>query len=221
MLLTGIIGKESGAKTTSLIISMFSLNSKKVDVIDSEFLSDFSLESFENYLRKLSETDADVIIFKINSDFIKKEFYKKLNFDIIIYQDKADDLFVGKIEEYKKIMKKIFLLLNKRGVAIVNIDDYALASFLHGMKYYVITYGFNKKASITASSIGDTLYNNDFMCCQQRVLLTRDGHEIEPQEYKINIDSKEVDPYSVLAATTFAIINNVDVGGATFTPYIS
>jgi len=51
-----------------------------------------------------------------------------LRFDIIVFTDKADEIN-GEIEQYSHFFKDI--------------------------KHYIVTYGFNLKASMTTSSIGD------------------------------------------------------------------
>ena len=65
--------------------------------------------------------------------------------------------------------KNIFII-SEKGVAIVNSDDNDLSSFLSGIKHYIVTYGFNLKASITTSSVGDFMDKDDIMCCLQRTI---------------------------------------------------
>jgi UDP-N-acetylmuramate-alanine ligase len=113
-------------------------------------------------------------------------------------------------------MRKIFLLLDEKGTAIVNVDESELIQFLQGMKHYIVTFGFNSKASITTSSIGDFLFKDNFMCCLQRTISTRNGMLIEPQEYKIRLETGELNTYDVLAAATFAIVNGVDLNSVGF-----
>ena len=45
----------------------------------------------------------------------------------------------------------------------------------------VITYGFNSKATITASSVEE----DQVMVCLQRTMKTREGKQMEPQEIEM------------------------------------
>ncbi len=129
----------------------------------------------------------------------------------MVFADKADDLKEIFNDNFSELMPKVFSLMDEKGIIIVNADDSEIIQFLHGLKYYTITYGFNSKASITTSSIGDDVYKENFMCCLQRTISVKDGLLIEPQEYRIKITSNDFDSYSVLAAATFAIVNGVDL----------
>ncbi|HEX3028401.1 MAG TPA: glutamate ligase, partial [Clostridia bacterium] len=91
------------------------------------------------------------------------------------------------------------------------VDDSELISFLQGMKHYFITYGFNSKASLTTSSIGDSVFKDEFLCCLQRSIPTNNGMLVEPQEFRLNVQPEYMDPYSVLAAAAFAVVNGIDL----------
>lgn len=70
----------------------------------------------------------------------------------------------------------------------------------------VITYGFNNKACVTASSVGDKA----FSFCVQRAFSTFSGNTVVQQEFTVNIPPKSPnDIYAVLAAVTTAIIGDI------------
>ena len=46
--------------------------------------------------------------------------------------------------------------------------------------------------------------------CKEQYI-TKNGKILEPQEFKVKADLNGMDPYNVLAATTFALINGVDI----------
>ena len=54
---------------------------------------------------------------------------------------------------------------------------------INNMKLNVITFGFNSKSTITASSVEDI-----FLICLQRKIVNVFGEVIEPQELKVKID---------------------------------
>jgi len=211
LLIAGIIGQNNKDKISRLIHRIFSNSNKRISIVDSKNLSNFDAKRIKDYFNELEKNNVDIAILKIDFKDLLKEIFYNIKFDVIIFTDKADEIDEDKIETYRKIMKKTFSLLNENGVAIVNSDDNDLSSFLSGIKHYIVTYGFNLKASITTSSVGDFMDKNDIMCCLQRTIHTKNGKILEPQEFKIKADLNGMDLYNVLAAATFALINGVDV----------
>lgn len=216
MIIAGIIDQDEKMITINLINSIFSPTGKKVSIIDSSNLLQFDSSRIKSYLYELEKNRTDILILKINILDVYKEVFGFLHFDVMIFADKADDLKERCDGDFGKLMDRIFMLMDDKGVIIVNIDDIEIIQFLQGMRYHIITYGFNSKASITTSSIGDDVFKENFMCCLQRTISTKNGLLIEPQEYMIKVASHEFDAYSVLAAATFAIVNGVDLNQITY-----
>lgn len=211
MLIAGIIGQDNKESTANLINSIFSASKKRFSIVDSKTLINLDVKRFKAYLSELIKNNTDILILKVNIFDLDKEIFNYLKFDIIIFTDKADDFNESISNVYKIAMRKAFSLLDDKGIAIVNADDVELANFLNGIKHYIITYGFNLKASITTSSVGDLVAESDIMCCLQRTVFARNGNVIEPQEFIIKTQSEMYDPYNVLAAATFALVNGVDL----------
>jgi UDP-N-acetylmuramyl tripeptide synthase len=211
MIIAGIIDQDEKMGTINLINSLFSPAGKKVSMIDSGSLTQLDFFRIKCYLNELERNNTDILILKINLLDVYKEVFGFLHFDVMVFADKADDLKEIFNDNFSELMPKVFSLMDEKGIIIVNADDSEIIQFLHGLKYYTITYGFNSKASITTSSIGDDVYKENFMCCLQRTISVKDGLLIEPQEYRIKITSNDFDSYSVLAAATFAIVNGVDL----------
>lgn len=211
MLVAGIIGRDEECRTTNLINDIFSTAGKKVSIIDAKDLIGLDARLIKSYVNELEKNNVEVLILKINIFDIENEIFNYLHFDIMIYNDSANHLSDLNTESYAALMRRVFSFLDEKGTAIVNVDYNELIKFLQGLNRYVVTYGFNPKASITASSTGDNLLKNSFMCCLQRTISARNGELVEPQEYRINVESDEVDAYNVLAAASFAIVNGVDL----------
>lgn len=118
--------------------------------------------------------------------------------EIILFTDftpKRDEL-----KHYKELVK----CLNEEQLVLVNNDNNGFTELLLGVRCRIVTYGFNSRASITASSIGRE--NEDgLLCCLQRSLMCSDGKIIEPGEFKMNAlnDVKKIEP--ILAVSAFAI----------------
>lgn len=211
MLIAGIISQSNKESTANLINSIFSASKKRFSIVDSKSLSNLDSKRFKAYLSELLKNNTDILILKVNISDLDKEIFDYLKFDIIIFTDKADDFKESISDAYKESMRKAFSLLDEKGIAIVNADDNELTNFLNGIKHYIITYGFNLKASLTTSSVGDLVAKNNIMCCLQRTVFARNGSIIEPQEFIIKTQTEMYDTYNVLAAATFALVNGVDL----------
>ncbi|MDP4094149.1 MAG: Mur ligase family protein [Bacillota bacterium] len=211
MLITGIIGCSSKENTANIINSILSQNGEKISIIELKELAELGEKRVKSYLNELDKNETDILIIKIGITDMDKYILEYLDFDVMIYNDKADDLKGINIDEYTDLMRSIFARLGEKGTAIVNADSGELIQFIQGMKRYVVSYGFNPKASITASSTGDILSENGFLCCLQRTISAKNGKLMEPQEYKINIENNKSDVYNLLAAATFAIVNGIDL----------
>ncbi len=218
MLIAGIIGSEGKLQTAGLINSIVASKGKKVSVIDSASLLGLEGNRIKAYVSELKKNNVDLLLLKTGISDVDKFLSDEVQFDIVIYTDKAEDIAESDRREYSEKMGRLFSHMAVKGVAIVNVDDSDLISLLKGMKHKFVTYGFNTKASITTSSIGDTVFKDGFICCLQRSISTRNGKVIEPQEYKLNLESNEFDSHNVLAAASFAIINGIDLNNISGNP---
>ena len=76
--------------------------------------------------------------------------------------------------------KDEFFIPNRSAFIILNTDvDYGEHNFLDGKQHYIISYGFNSRATVTMSSAYDDAKK---VICLQRRISTLFGNEIEPQE---------------------------------------
>ena len=136
------------------------------------FIGIISEENLENCIRreildKLQLRESNVLFIKEKSI----ENIKNIKFETVIIA-----------REFKKqeLLKKI---LEDATYLIINSDIENNLNILENIKATVITYGFNSKATITASSVSE----EDMMLCIQRTLENKNGKNIEPQEIKISI----------------------------------
>ncbi|HRC67968.1 MAG TPA: Mur ligase family protein, partial [Bacteroidales bacterium] len=155
MLITGIIGQDDKEKTANIINSILHNSQKRISILDSKNLSSLNAKQVKSYLAELERNNIDILILKIDLTDIMSEIYDFLRFDIIVFTDKADEINGEMEQNYLELMKRAFSLLNEKGIAIVNADDNDLSKFFKDIKHYIVTYGFNLKASMTTSSIGD------------------------------------------------------------------
>jgi len=213
MVITGIVGHDGKAQTANLISSILSSKGKKVSVVDSKIISEMDFRTVKDYVYELEKNNVDILVLKINIDDAEKRIFDYLHFDFIIYIGKPDFLNEHENRNYSLLMKRIFSLLKEKGIAIINIDENDSSQFLEDIKFYTVTYGFNSKASVTTSSVGDNVLEDSFICCLQNNIPARDGNLIAPHEYRINIEASNLDTHNLLAAVSFAIANGVDLDG--------
>ena len=211
MLIAGIAGSEGNLQTANLINNILSSTGKKISVVDSKNLLGANINRIRAYTYELEKNNTDILLLKINISDVEKFLSNDMHFDIMIYTGKLKSKPELGNTEMLEGMEKIFLLLADKGTAIVDVDDSDLIKMLQGRKHNVVTYGFNTKASVTTSSIGDVLFKDGFICCLQKTISARNGVLMEPQEYKLKLDSGELDTHDVLAAASFAIVNGVDL----------
>lgn len=213
MLIAGILGSESKLQTASIISSMLTLKGDKVSIIDPAGMPGIDGKRIRAYISELEKNNIDILILKLNIADAYSYLPDDIRFDILIYTDKSSNSTSDDKTEYSVILGKVFSMLAEKGVAIVNVDDSELIQLLKGKKHRFITYGFNTKASVTTSSVGDAVFKDGFICCLQRSVSTRTGRVIEPQEYKIGLytGESEFDSHNLLAAASFAIINDIDL----------
>lgn len=211
MLIVGILGSEGKLQIANIINLILTSSGEKVSVIDSAGMLNLDSARIKEYIRELKKNNIDLLLLKTELADIDRFLSDEMQFDILIYTDKTENKMDLDKSDYTNKLKRVFALMAEKSVAIVNVDDNELIRLLQGMKHRFITYGFNTKASVTTSSIGDSMSKEGFICCLQRSIPTRGGEIIEPQEYKLNLDASEFDSHNVLAAASFAIVNGIDL----------
>lgn len=137
------------------------------------FIGIISGENTENCIRRgildrLQLRESNVLFIKEKSI----ENIKNIKFETIIIT-----------RQFKKqeMLKK---LLENATYVIVNSDIEDNLKLLENIKATVITYGFNSKATITASSVEE----DEILLCIQRVLKDKNDKDIEVQEIKMPIN---------------------------------
>ena len=111
---------------------------------------------------------------------------------ILILQDTTNYDFVRQWQEDCK---------DGESYLIVNADNISSAAF---PPLRIISYGFNQKASVTASSV----FDEALQICIQRGFLSLSGRAYEAQEFKAACPSG-VSPHSVLGAATACALCDV------------
>ncbi len=116
---------------------------------------------------------------------------------VIIINDKSIDnirnirfetiliMSLEEITEKKEAMNELFK--NAKYIVINSDIDNNNLEIINNMKLNVITFGFNQKSTITASSVEENL-----MLCLQRKIIDINKNVLEPQEIQVKIFNKKL-----------------------------
>ena len=132
-----------------------------------------------------------VITNQKNEEYVKKELSGIIPTDNIIF---INDRNITNIKNIKfeviiidnKINNKIELrkIISDAKIIILNTDIQMNFETLNNLNLTIITYGFNSKSTFTVSSIEE----NYIIICLQRNIYNNKNIEIEPQEFRIEME---------------------------------
>lgn len=108
-----------------------------------------------------------------------------------------------------KILSKLYILKNmisKAKYLIINADIEDNLLVLNNINTNVITFGFNSKSTITASSVKD----DNILICIQRTIENIKGEEIEPQELLVNVNTPPIGVHTTMGMVSLLIIYGIE-----------
>lgn len=118
---------------------------------------------------------------------------KNIKFDMIVMN-------YNRVFKNQIMLKKILQNTKK---LILNTDIEIQQDLLQNLRITVITYGFNSKSTVTASSINE----DEILLCIQRSIQCMNGEMVEPQEIKIDKQlDKNNNPYLLMAARIISLL---------------
>ena len=127
--------------------------------------------------KNLNSENKEHTVITINSKSIDN--IKNIRFETIL---------VISLEELSKKYSAINEILKNAKYLVINSDiDENNLEFINNTKVNAITFGFNQKATITASSVEDNL-----MLCIQRKIIDVNRNILEPQEIGIKNNGKKL-----------------------------
>lgn len=158
-----------------------------IGVITSNKNEEVLKKSIENIVKNCSEKHSVIILTEENIQNMKNI---KFNSIIINKENKI-------IENQKNVLKQI---LKNTKYLIINTDIYKKMEIMQNINITVITYGYNLKATVTASSINE----ERILLCIQRNIQINSKSNIEPKE--IYVDIIESDIYTTMCANVVRFI---------------
>ncbi len=124
---------------------------------------------------------------------------KNIKFETILILE--NNMQIIKSNSLKKVIKNVKYL-------IINSDNHENLDVLNNLDLNVVTYGFNSKASVTASSVTE----EEILLCIQRNIQRIDRKLVENQEIKIKLDKKmHIDkPNNIMGIATLLLLYGFD-----------
>lgn len=154
----------------------------------------------EKYLKKTLESNFksnkkqnSVII--INEKSI--ENIQNVQFETVLISSNNE-----KVLSQKEAIKKI---LNNVKYLIINADIKTNFEILNNMNLNVITYGFNSKSTVTASSVEE-----DILVCIQRKISNINNNVVDEQEVKISKNNEKIAIEILMAVATIMIVYDIE-----------
>ncbi|WP_034602570.1 Mur ligase family protein [Clostridiisalibacter paucivorans] len=223
--LIGVTGTNGKTTTTNMIYHILEYNGFKPGLIGTTGIKYLNIrkitslttpgvEEIYELLNEFNLFGIKHVIIEVSSHGLKDYRTYGLEFDVAIHTNIDEDHmdFHQDFEEYIECKRRLFQWLPCDKMAILNCDDHNFIRLIEGMNNLnIFTYGLNKKATVTASSLvidGGIEYN----ICIQRGINTVNGLELEPQEYPIKMKLLgKHNVYNSLAAISTALYLGISI----------
>lgn len=131
----------------------------------------------ERYIKQIlnsSISSSNIILLKEENI----DNFKNITFETIAIFSNKSNAF-----EKKETMLKI---IQKAKYLIINVDEEITLEGLESINANIISYGFNTKSIVTASSVDD----DSMLICLQNAIISRIGNKIEEQEILVPIQQE-------------------------------
>ena len=134
--------------------------------------------------------NANIII--LRQDTI--ENFKNITFETIA-------VFSSQIEKFSN-QETVIKIIEKAKYFVMNADEPISSKLLERIKTNVITYGFNTKSTVTASSVKE----DSILICLQRNIQNYIEKQLEPQEIFIPLTSYKVNTSIIMGIVSILLI---------------
>ena len=151
-------------------------------------------EKYENDFENILKRTINDGVIAINEKSISN--VKNVHFETIVIDRNIKAEFEDDLNAIIKMARYL----------IINADKLDINK-IRGLNVTIITYGFNNKSTITASSVEE----DDMLICLQRNIEGINGKEIECQELKLCTEEKVEDAYLQMALSTIKLLYNYKI----------
>lgn len=184
---------------------------------EKEFLKYFSslnsmtIEDMYEHLDKVASIGEHFMPIIVDYKLKYFRFINSFKFDCALISGVTNYEMGDQSYVMESIRSFVAQIPENRPIIVNNEDDMTLKALEASKNTIVITYGLNKKAAVTATSI-DVNQQTTFNYCLQRSFITSGGKLLEPFEMPIHMNmhgSKSVQ--NALAVITCALYYDVDI----------
>lgn len=157
----------------------------------------------ENYIKQtLIQNLKNKTVIILKEDNV--ENFKNIKFEtiVIMSNEKTTILNESKLNE-KNVIKRI---IDSAKYLVVNADEEINLNLLQETNGKVITYGFNSKSTVTASSVKE----DGVLLCVQRNIENLEGKNIELQEFNINKTISKIPTNIVMGLATVLLLYGIE-----------
>ena len=174
-------------------------------------LNNMTIEDMYEHLNKLASTGEHFMPIIVDYKLKYFKFINSFKFDCALITgvnsfDIGDQNYVlGSIRSF------VSQIPDSKPIIVNNDDDIVLKALVGSKNTIVITFGLNKKAAVTATSI-DVNQQTTFNYCLQRSFTTSNGNRLEPFEMPIRMNMLgSTSIYNALAVITCALYYDVNI----------
>ena len=147
---------------------------------------------YENQIKQiLNKTLKNKTILVLKEENI--ENFKNITFETIVIFSKQNQMLTN--NRLNKIIEQAKYL-------VINADEEIELEIENPLDLKVITYGFNTKSTVTASSVTE----EEILICVQRNIVNLEQKQIEPQEILVKNDSLKLQASTMMGIVTILFI---------------
>lgn len=159
---TGTNGKSTTAKLLQYFVSdsmpcgyMGTISTEFGDVKEPPFLTTPDVIPMHQTLKRMVDAGMKAAALEVSSHGLEQGRVQSVDFDVAIFTNLTHDHldFHGNMENYFQAKKKLFVLLKKTGLAVVNIDDPYGKRIIATHDGNLVTYGLDRNADFFADNI--------------------------------------------------------------------
>lgn len=164
---TGTNGKSTTAKLLQYFINdtlpcgyIGTISTEYGDVKEQPFLTTPDVIPMHHTLKKMMDAGMKAVALEVSSHGLEQGRVLSVDFDVAIFTNLTHDHldFHGNMENYFQAKKKLFTMLKKTGLAVVNLDDPYGKRIISTFEGNLVTYGLEHDADFFADNI--ELYPN-------------------------------------------------------------
>lgn len=150
---------------------------------------------YENQIRLKLEKELEKNIIILTQENI--ENFKNVTFEMIAVFSNHNVM-----EKKKEVLKSI---IEKTKYLIMNADEFINLELMNNLDLQVITYGFNSKSTVTASSVKE----EEIFICIQREIKNIQNKKIELQDILVKNVSKNTNTNIIIGIATILLIYGI------------